>query len=99
MEKLRHYVPDELLGAAKRAAGSEAAGPLADAHWIKAALAAKADGAVAGRAAVIEAQHATDQDGEVAWLVRVAAAYKTIPEGRAREVLASTQSHTQETSA
>ncbi|MFD9485064.1 MAB_1171c family putative transporter [Streptomyces sp. NPDC059991] len=103
VEKLRHYVPDELLDAAKEAAGPEAAGPLADAHWIKAALAAKADGAPAGRAAAIEPQHATDQDGEVAWLVRVAAAYKTIPYDRAREVLASaedrTQAQAQETSA
>ncbi|MFG2144006.1 MAB_1171c family putative transporter [Streptomyces sp. NPDC048696] len=93
VEKLRHYVPDELLGAAKWAAeeavpaSGEEAGPLAEAHWIKAALAAKADGASAGRAAAVEPQHATDQDGEVAWLVRVAAAYRVIPAEATRQVL------------
>ncbi|MFG3495894.1 MAB_1171c family putative transporter [Streptomyces sp. NPDC047928] len=87
VEKLRHYVPDGLLPAAKRAAGG--AGPLADAYWIKAALVAKADGAPAGGAAAIEPKHAADQDDEVAWLVRVAAAYRTVGETRARELLAS----------
>ncbi|MEU8764587.1 MAB_1171c family putative transporter [Streptomyces sp. NPDC048659] len=92
VEKLRHYVPDGLLTAAKEAAAGEGAGPertaaLADAYWIKAALAAKADGAPAGRAAAFETKHATDQDGEVAWLVRVAAAYGSIPEQRTRGVL------------
>ncbi|WP_369377931.1 MAB_1171c family putative transporter [Streptomyces sp. cg36] len=92
VEKLRHYVPDGLVDAAKRAAREdrpERNGPLADAHWIKAALAAKAGGAAAGPAAAIEPQHATDQDGEVARLVRVAAAYRTIDDGRARAVLAA----------
>ncbi|MEV6547788.1 MAB_1171c family putative transporter [Streptomyces sp. NPDC051597] len=115
VEKLRHYVPDELLDAAKRAAGggvgagagaadsaaagSEAVGPLADAYWIKAALAARTGGAPAGRAAAIEPQHATDQDGEVARLVRVAAAYQTIPHDRAREVLASARTGARESTA
>jgi hypothetical protein len=92
VEKLRHYVPDSLLTAAKEAAAGEdpgKAGSLADAYWIKAALAAKAEGAPAGKAAAFETKHATDQDGEVAWLVRVAAAYKAIPEQRTRAVLRS----------
>ncbi|WP_405714358.1 MULTISPECIES: MAB_1171c family putative transporter [unclassified Streptomyces] len=95
VEKLRHYVPDTLLPAAKDAAAAdgttdaEKAGPLAEAYWIKAALAAKAGGASASTAAAIETQHATDQDGEVAWLVRVAAAYRTVPQDRAARVLAA----------
>ncbi|MEU7281806.1 MAB_1171c family putative transporter [Streptomyces sp. NPDC045431] len=82
VEKLRHYVPDGLVDAARAAAGGEP-GPLADAYWIKAALAAKAAGAPAGRAAAIEAKHATDQDDEVAWLVCVAGAYRTVDGERA----------------
>ncbi|MEU9193007.1 MAB_1171c family putative transporter [Streptomyces hundungensis] len=94
VEKLRHYVPDGLLPAAKRAASDdnprpESTGPLAEAYWIKAALAAKADGAAAGDAAAVETKHATDQDGEVAWLVRVADAYRTVSGERARGVLNS----------
>lgn len=86
VEKLRHYVPDGLVDAATAAAGGP--GPLADAYWIKAALAAKAGGAPAGKAAAIEPKHATDQDDEVAWLVRVAAAYRTADDDRARGLLA-----------
>ncbi|OEJ95539.1 MAB_1171c family putative transporter [Streptomyces thermolilacinus] len=86
VEKLRHYVPHGLLPAAREAAGS--AGPVADAYWIKAALAAKAAGAQAGEAAEFDTRQATDQDGEVAWLVRVAEAYRSIPEERARRLLA-----------
>lgn len=94
VEKLRHYVPDGLLTAAEEAAADECTDPartgsLADAHWIKAALAAKAGGAPAGKAAAFGTKHATDQDGEVAWLVQVAAAYKSIPEQRTHAVLRS----------
>ncbi|MFJ8850383.1 MAB_1171c family putative transporter [Streptomyces sp. NPDC102437] len=96
VEKLRHYVPDTLLPAAKDAAAAdgvtdaERAGPLAEAYWIKAALTAKNGGASASTAAAVETQHATDQDGEVAWLVRVATAYRTVPQDRAAQVLAAT---------
>ncbi|MEU9457605.1 MAB_1171c family putative transporter [Streptomyces sp. NPDC048312] len=98
VEKLRHYVPDTLLPAAKSAASegsadgsadSEKAGPLTEAYWIKAALTAKNSGTPASTAAAVEAQHATDQDGEVAWLVRVATAYRTVPQDRAAQVLAA----------
>ncbi|MFF2924088.1 MAB_1171c family putative transporter [Streptomyces celluloflavus] len=97
VEKLRHYVPDGLLPAAKRAAAHDAPEPdeaaaLADAYWIKAALAAKAGGAPAGPATAVESQHATDQDDEVAWLVRVAAAYRTVTDDRTRYVLESVES-------
>ncbi|MGW1410366.1 MAB_1171c family putative transporter [Streptomyces sp. NPDC002403] len=94
VEKLRHYVPDTLLPAAKAAAAADGgtapdrAGPLAEAYWIKAALTAKNSGAPASTAAAVETQHATDQDGEVAWLVRVATAYRTVPQDRAAQVLA-----------
>jgi len=87
VEKLRHYVPDTLLPAAEAAAGSGSGSPLADAYWIKAALTAREDGAPAGEAAAFSAQHATDQDGEVAWLVRVATAYRTVAPERARQIL------------
>ncbi|WUW23078.1 hypothetical protein OG521_20755 [Streptomyces sp. NBC_01463] len=95
VEKLRHHVPDTLLPAAEAAAaadasGPEQAGPLADAYWIKAALAAHGAGAPAGGAAAVGSPHATDQDGEVARLVRVAAAYRTVTSERARQVLEST---------
>ncbi|MEU1469450.1 MAB_1171c family putative transporter [Streptomyces sp. NPDC005761] len=94
VEKLRHYVPDALLPAAEAAAadrgtGRDGSGPLADAYWIKAALAARSAGAPAGEAAAVGTQHATDQDGEVAWLVRVAAAYRTVTPERTRQVLES----------
>ncbi|MEU0627250.1 MAB_1171c family putative transporter [Streptomyces sp. NPDC005989] len=95
VEKLRHYVPDTLLPAAKDAAAAdgvtdaERAGPLTEAYWIKAALTAKNGGASASTAAAVETQHATDQDGEVAWLVRVATAYRTVPQDRAAQVLAA----------
>ncbi|MFB7210931.1 MAB_1171c family putative transporter [Streptomyces sp. NPDC056255] len=95
VEKLRHYVPDTLLPAAKDAAAAdgssdaERVGPLAEAYWIKAALTAKNGGASASTAAAVETQHATDQDGEVAWLVRVATAYRTVPQDRAAQVLAA----------
>ncbi|MFH9608384.1 MAB_1171c family putative transporter [Streptomyces sp. NPDC017448] len=93
-EKLRHYVPDGLLDAAARAAARETDDPrraasLTDAYWIRAALLAKESGAPAGGAAPVAAHHAADQDGEVARLVRVAAAYRTVDEERARAVLAS----------
>ncbi|MFK0101141.1 MAB_1171c family putative transporter [Streptomyces sp. NPDC091040] len=87
VEKLRHYVPDTLLPAARAAAGAGSGSPLADAYWIKAALTARDAGAPAGEAAAFSAQHATDQDGEVAWLVRVAAAYRTVTPERARQIL------------
>ncbi|MFI6861376.1 MAB_1171c family putative transporter [Streptomyces sp. NPDC050421] len=94
VEKLRHYVPDAALPAAEAAAADgttdrEQAGPLADAYWIKAALVARSAGAPAGDAAAVSTQHATDQDGEVARLVRVAAAFRTVTPERARQVLAS----------
>lgn len=115
VEKLRHYVPDTLLPAAKAAAAggtaahhtvadgttgdADRAGPLAEAYWIKAALTAKNNGAPASTAATVETQHATDQDGEVAWLVRVATAYRTVPQDRAAQVLAHATSATPITSA
>ncbi|MEV6163500.1 MAB_1171c family putative transporter [Streptomyces sp. NPDC052052] len=92
VEKLRHYVPDALLPAAKAAAADDApdrgrAGPLADAYWIKAAVLARRAGASPSVAAAVDPQHATDQDGEVAWLARVSAAYRTVTDERARQVL------------
>ncbi|MET9915481.1 MAB_1171c family putative transporter [Streptomyces sp. NPDC006435] len=93
VEKLRHYVPDTLLPAAKAAAAAdgaadaEKAGPLAEAYWIKAALTARNNGAGATTAAAVDTQHATDQEGEVAWLVRVAAAHRTVTADRAARVL------------
>ncbi|OON79161.1 MAB_1171c family putative transporter [Streptomyces tsukubensis] len=94
MERLRHYVPDALRPAARQAAADDkpamgGEGPLADAYWIHAALTAKTDGAPAGAAAAFSATPATDQDGEVAWLVRVAAAYRTISTDRVRQLLDS----------
>ncbi|MFF4276224.1 MAB_1171c family putative transporter [Streptomyces sp. NPDC001536] len=73
IEKLRHYVPDGLLEAARQTAGS---GPAAQAQWIKAALVAKDRGVPEGPAAAFEQQAAVDQDGEVAWARLVAKAYK-----------------------
>ncbi|MYX26843.1 hypothetical protein GTY75_09200 [Streptomyces sp. SID8381] len=72
VEKLRHYVPDGLLEAARESTGS---GPAAQAQWIKAALAAKEKGVPEGPVAAFEQQAAADQDGEVAWARRVAKAY------------------------
>ncbi|ROQ67788.1 hypothetical protein EDD93_2234 [Streptomyces sp. 840.1] len=96
VEKLRHYAPGTLLAAAGAAAEArpgdrDRTGPLTDAYWIKAALVAHGDGAAPGEAAAVGTQHATDQDGEVAWLVRVAAAYRTVTAERARQVLESSR--------
>ncbi|MEI7033869.1 MAB_1171c family putative transporter [Streptomyces pratensis] len=93
VEKLRHYAPEGLLAAARRAAGRDTAEPvraeaLTDAYWTRAALLAMASGAPARGAAPVAAQQAADQDGEVARLVRVASAYRTVREERARAVLA-----------
>ncbi|MFJ1928667.1 MAB_1171c family putative transporter [Streptomyces sp. NPDC088131] len=98
VEKLRHYAPGTLLDAAREAAGEtaeatttgpERTGPLTEAYWIKAALAAHGAGAAPGDAAAVGNRHATDQDGEVAWLVRVAAAYRTVTAEQARQILES----------
>ncbi|MFF3173980.1 MAB_1171c family putative transporter [Streptomyces sp. NPDC057900] len=96
VEKLRHYAPAGLLAAAGAAAGTgdgtgdgDRTGPLAEAYWIKAALAAHAAGVAPGDAAAVGSRHATDQDGEVAWLVRVAAAYRTVTAEQARRILES----------
>ncbi|WP_016906073.1 MAB_1171c family putative transporter [Streptomyces xiaopingdaonensis] len=95
VEKLRHYVPDDLLDAARRAAEADTEGtgadpgPRTDAYWIKVALLAHRDGAEAGRAAAVEPKNASDQDDEVAWLVRVAREYRTIAPARTEQVLES----------
>ncbi|WNI30740.1 MAB_1171c family putative transporter [Streptomyces sp. ITFR-6] len=94
VEKLRHYAPGTLLTAAGAAAGAgdgdrDRTGPLTEAYWIKAALAAHAAGVAPGDAAAVGSRHATDQDGEVAWLVRVAAAYRTVTAEQARRILES----------
>lgn len=86
IEKLRHHVPDNLMAAAKEKA---AHGAVAQAYWIKAALAAKAGGAPAGPVAAFEQPAATDQDGEVAWLRRVARAYKKSSPAHAQSLLAA----------
>ncbi|MFF2700274.1 MAB_1171c family putative transporter [Streptomyces cyaneofuscatus] len=102
VEKLRHYVPDELVAASEEAAARDTAdtgraAALGDAYWIRAALLAKESGAPAGPAAAVAAQQAADQDGEVARLERVAAAYKTVTVERAREVLGTATARTAET--
>ncbi|WP_432758414.1 DUF6545 domain-containing protein [Streptomyces benahoarensis] len=61
---------------------------VAQAYWIKAALAAKAGGAPAGPVAAFE-QQATDQDGEVAWLRHVANAYRKTDPSQAQRLLAT----------
>ncbi|MFC9303981.1 DUF6545 domain-containing protein, partial [Streptomyces albidoflavus] len=95
VEKLRHYAPGHLADAARTAAAEDTAdpgerGPRTDAHWIRAALAAHAEGVPAGPAApATDPRQAEDQEGEVAWLVRVAAACRTIPAARTTAVLAA----------
>ncbi|MGW4373126.1 MAB_1171c family putative transporter [Streptomyces albidoflavus] len=95
VEKLRHYAPEHLADAARAAATEDTAdaderGPRTDAHWIRAALAAHAEGVPAGAAApATDPRQAEDQEGEVAWLVRVAAACRTIPAARTATVLAA----------
>ncbi|WP_370423840.1 MAB_1171c family putative transporter [Streptomyces sp. QH1-20] len=87
IEKLRHHVPDNLMTAAKEKSPH---GAVAQANWIKAALAAKAAGAPTGPASAFEQPAATDQDGEVAWLRRVARAYKKSSPAQAQSLLAAT---------
>ncbi|MFE0058729.1 MAB_1171c family putative transporter [Streptomyces sp. NPDC059003] len=86
IEKLRHHVPNNLMAAAKESTDHSA---VAQAYWIKAALAAKEGGAPAGSVAAFEQPVATDQAGEVAWLRRVARAYKKSNPGQAQSLLAA----------
>ncbi|GFH34769.1 hypothetical protein SCWH03_09830 [Streptomyces pacificus] len=88
IEKLRHHVPDDLMAAAKE---QTAHGAAAQAYWIRAALAAKAGGAPAGPVAAFEQPAATDQDGEVAWLRRVAREYGKSSPARAQGLLAAAE--------
>jgi len=88
IEKLRHHVPDGLMNAAQNL--SDRGGPaVAQAYWIKAALAAKQQGTPAGPVAAFEQQQAADQDDETAWLRRVAKAYKRTTITRAQNLLAA----------
>ncbi|MEU9115486.1 DUF6545 domain-containing protein [Streptomyces sp. NPDC048483] len=56
---------------------------------MKAALAAKAGGAPAAPVAAFEQPADTDQDGEIAWLRRVARAYKKSSPSHAQSLLAA----------
>ncbi|AJT69968.1 hypothetical protein T261_8375 [Streptomyces lydicus] len=66
----------------------QARGAVAQAYWIRAALAAKAGGAPAGPVAAFE-QQATVQGGEVAWLRHVANAYRKTDPSQAQRLLAT----------
>ncbi|WP_050776906.1 MAB_1171c family putative transporter [Streptomyces sp. SPB074] len=68
VEQLRHWAPE---------APVPDGGPEESARWIASALAAHASGAPAGPPgpALVPPQ-AADQDGEIAWLLRVSAAYR-----------------------
>ncbi|MGG7574188.1 MAB_1171c family putative transporter [Streptomyces sirii] len=88
VEKLRHHVPDDLMAAAKEKA---AHGAVAQAYWIKAALAAKAGGVPAGPVAAFEQPAATDQDGEVAWLRQVAKAYRKSSPAQVQSLLTTAE--------
>ncbi len=88
IERLRHHVPDGLMAAAQETADTSN-GAVAQAHWIKAALAAKSQGTPAGPVAAFEQQQAMDQDGEVAWLLDVAKAYKKANQSQAQHLLTS----------
>ncbi|MEU7228969.1 MAB_1171c family putative transporter [Streptomyces chrestomyceticus] len=88
IEKLRHHAPDGLMAAAQEKAPH---GAVAQAHWMKAALAAKADGAPAGPAAAFEQHQAATQDGEVAWLRHVATAYRKSSPLQAQSLLATVE--------
>jgi hypothetical protein len=96
IEKLRHFVPDELLPAAREKAAAQRrradASPLAQAYWIKAALSAKNAGTPAGSVAAFEQRPAADQDGEAAWLRSVARAYKKADGQEAQALLDSVTS-------
>ncbi|MFF8789142.1 MAB_1171c family putative transporter [Streptomyces sp. NPDC015125] len=88
IEKLRHHVPDDLMAAAREKA---AHGAVAQAYWIKAALAAKAAGAPPGPVAAFEQPAAVDQDGEVAWLRQVARAYRKSSTAQAQSLLTTAE--------
>ncbi|MEU6462178.1 MAB_1171c family putative transporter [Streptomyces sp. NPDC046976] len=92
IEKLRHHVPDGLMTAAQDTADRGDAA-VAQAYWIKAALAAKDQGTPAGPVAAFEQQQATDQDDEAAWLRRVARAYKKTTITQAQDLLATVGAH------
>ncbi|MFE9251746.1 MAB_1171c family putative transporter [Streptomyces sp. NPDC007088] len=85
VEQLRHYAPPGLATAVRRQApGDEAA---AAALWLRATLSAKRAGAAPGPLSEgPPAPPSADQDDEIAWLVRVSAAYRKAPAaGRPRE--------------
>lgn len=88
IEKLRHHVPDDLMAAARDQADQHDAA-VAQAYWIKAALAAKQQGTPPGPVAAFEQQQANDQDDEAAWLRRVAKAYQKTSPAQAQNLLAA----------
>ncbi len=88
-EKLRYYVPRNLMFAAEDMASAQPdPEPVAEAYWIKAGLlASNAESAEPSSAALLREKPFVDTDSEAAWYERVSAAYSQITEDQAREVL------------
>lgn len=93
VDKLRHHAPDALLRAANDAArpdspaGGAVDAAVTEAYWIRAALRLRAEGAPAGPAADFADRAGADMDEEVAWLLRVRAAYGRITDEQTIAVL------------
>ncbi|MCZ1011477.1 DUF6545 domain-containing protein [Streptomyces lydicus] len=66
-------------------------GAVAQAYWIKAALAATAGGAPPGPVAAFEQPATVDQAGEVAWLRQVARAYRKSSTAQAQSLLTTAE--------
>ncbi|WP_432167010.1 MAB_1171c family putative transporter [Streptomyces sp. bgisy031] len=92
-EKLRYYVPSDLMFAAEdMASGHPDPEPATEAYWIKAGLlAANAESASPSSATLLRDKPFVDTDSEAAWNVRVGAVYSQITAEQARGVLDSSE--------
>ncbi|MBF4133864.1 MAB_1171c family putative transporter [Streptomyces albidoflavus] len=88
-EKLRYYVPSDLMFAAEdKASPHSDPEPAAEAYWIKAGLlAANAESVRPSSATLMRDKPFVDTESEAAWYVRVSTVYTQITGDQAREVL------------
>ncbi|WP_079137777.1 MAB_1171c family putative transporter [Streptomyces sp. PTY087I2] len=92
-EKLRYYVPCDLMFAAEDLASVHSdPGPTAEAYWVKAGLlAANDESARPSSATLLRDKPFVDTDSEAAWYVRVSAVYSQIDTDQAQRVLDKSQ--------
>ncbi|WP_372352299.1 MAB_1171c family putative transporter [Streptomyces sp. KL116D] len=92
-EKLRYYVPSDLMFAAEDMASAHPdPEPAAEAYWIRSGLlAASAESVSPSSATLLRDKPFVDTDSESAWYVRVTAVYSHVTTAQARAVLADSE--------